>query len=466
MHMIHSLKTHLKSDLFKETLTIIVPIWTVLGIFILSVFLIFIPSLENSLTDQKKEMIQKLTHSAVSLLPEYHEKTLSGELTLLEARTRAMEQIRHLRYGSEAKGYFWIIDRHPFMIMHPYRPDLEGRDLTSFSDVQGDFPFIAMVETTLNQGDGYVNYYWQWKDAPHKIVPKISYVKLFEPWGWIVGTGIYIDDVKKEIRLITSKATEVFAAVFFVILLLSIYITWQTIRIRNKKIHAERAVQKEKEVLSLILESTPHGITLIDKNDQYLYVNPYFTKITGYTLADIPDKQAWFEKAYPDPTYRQHVVAAWKDDIPIEGRVHIREFKIMCKDQQVKDIEFRSTFTSEKKISVLTDITRRKGAENVRREKDRLQGVLELSGAVCHEMNQPLMSIFGYFELMMLDMPETHPNYPRIKKIQVQLERMADITKKMMKISRYRTKDYLDGKILDINGLSEMDSEKNNRRGE
>ncbi len=458
MHMIHSLRTHLKSDLFKENLTIIVPIWTVLGIFILSVFLIFIPSLENSLTDQKKEMIHTLTHSAVSLLPEYHEKALSGELTPSEARTRAMEQIRHLRYGAEGKDYFWIIDRHPFMIMHPYRPDLEGRDLTSFSDVQGDFPFIAMVEIALNQGEGYVNYYWQWKDAPHKIVPKISYVKLFEPWGWIVGTGIYVDDVKKEIRLIMSQTTQVFAAVFFVILLLSIYITWQTIRIRNKKIHAERAVQKEKEVLSLILESTPHGITLIDKNDQYLYVNPYFTKITGYTLADIPDKQTWFEKAYPDPTYRQHVVAAWKDDIPIEGRVHIREFTIMCKDRQVKDIEFRSTYTSEKKISVLTDITRRKESENVRREKDRLQGVLELSGAVCHEMNQPLMSISGYFELMMLDMPETDPNYPRIKKIQAQLERMADITQKMMKISRYRTKDYLDGKIVDITGMSELDS--------
>jgi PAS domain S-box-containing protein len=252
----------------------------------------------------------------------------------------------------------------------------------------------------------------------------------------------------------------VFIAVLLVIFALSIYITWQTIRIRNKKITAERAAQKEKQTLSLILESTPHGITLIDKDDQYLYVNPYFTKITGYTLADIPDKHTWFQKAYPDPAYRKLVLDTWKKDIPIEGPVHIREFKIICKDGQVKDIEFRSSYTADKKISVLTDITQRKEADTVRREKDRLQGVLELSGAVCHEMNQPLMSISGYFELIMLDLPVDDPNYPRIKKIQVQLERMADITKKMMQISRYRTKDYLNGKIVDISGTLEVDPEK------
>jgi PAS domain S-box-containing protein len=460
MRVIHSLKRCLTSDLFKETVTIIVPIWTVLLIFILSVFLIFIPSLENNLIKQKKEMIQTLTHSTVSLLSEYNERALSGELTQTQAQKRAMERIRYLRYGADAKDYFWIIDIHPFMVMHPYRPDLEGRDLTSFTDIQGGFPFIAMVETAMAKGEGYVDYYWQWKDAPHRIAPKISYVKLFEPWGWIVGTGIYVEDIQKEVGLVTGEIRHVFTAVLFAVLVLSIYITWQTVRIRNKKIRAEQAVLKEKEILALILESTPHGISLIDKDDRYVYVNPYFTKITGYSLADIPDKQTWFKKAYPDPVDRQRVIDAWKNDIFVEGQVHIREFKITCKNGQVKDIEFRSSYTTDKKISVLTDITQRKEAETIRREKDRLQGVLELSGAVCHEMNQPLMSISGYFELIMLDMPETDPHYSRIRKIQVQLERMADITKKMMKISRYRTKDYLNGKIVDITGSPDMDAEK------
>ncbi len=103
---------------------------------------------------------------------------------------------------------------------------------------------------------------------------------------------------------------------------------------------------------------------------------------------------------------------------------------------------------------IAIDITKRKDEEQIDREKDRLQGALELSGAVCHEMNQPLMSISGYFDLILMDMSENDLNYTRINKIQAQLRRMSNITKKLMKISRYQTKDYLNSKILDLNETS------------
>jgi PAS domain-containing protein len=76
----------------------------------------------------------------------------------------------------------------------------------------------------------------------------------------------------------------------------------------------EKARQKEKETLSIILESTPHGITLIDRHNKYLYVNPYFTEITGYTLKDIPTREDWFKKAYPEKNYRKKVSEAWGND--------------------------------------------------------------------------------------------------------------------------------------------------------
>jgi len=446
---------HLKSSLFKEPFNIIVPIWSVFLVFALSIFFVFIPSLKTSLIDQKKEMIQTLTDSAVSLLSEYQQRVAAGELPLAEAKSRAKEQIRHMRYGAEAKDYFWIIDMHPFMVMHPYRPDLEGKDLTGFTDPRDKHPFLGMVEKVMNHGQGYVNYYWQWKDAPHKIVPKLSYVKGFAPWEWIVGTGIYREDVQGEINGILDKLSTIFITVLLFVLALSAYITWQTISIRDKKERVKNTLKQERESLSMILESIPQGISLVDNAGRYRYVNSSFTKITGYTLDDIPAKEVWFQKAYPDTAYRKKVMETWSNDISTQGESHEREFEITCKNGETKFIEFRSCFMEDQKISVLTDITDRKETEEISREKDRLQAVLELSGAVCHEMNQPLMSISGYFELILLDMPESDPNYPRIKKIQTQLERMAGITKKMMKISKYQTKDYLSGKILDIAGPSE-----------
>jgi diguanylate cyclase (GGDEF)-like protein/PAS domain S-box-containing protein len=142
----------------------------------------------------------------------------------------------------------------------------------------------------------------------------------------------------------------------------------------------EKARQKEKEMLSIILESTPHGITLIDNQDNYLYVNPYFTEITGYTIKDIPTKEEWFKKAYPDKNYRQKVLKAWSNDRGHKGLEKNREFKITSKDGRSKHIEFRTAFLKDQKISVLTDITKNKKMwEELKESRKRLKSILSVT---------------------------------------------------------------------------------------
>ncbi len=226
-----------------------------------------------------------------------------------------------------------------------------------------------------------------------------------------------------------------------------IHTIWRDIT-HHKGIEKER--EREQEKLLNILESIPHGIALVNNQGEYQYVNPHFTKITGYSIDDIPNKEAWFEKAYPDPGYRKQVIETWAKDSVNTGLGEFREFEITCKKGDSKYIEFRSTFLDDLKISVLTDATDRKKSEETIREKDRLQGVLELSGAVCHEMTQPLMSIQGYFDLLTMDIASDSHIHERITKIQSQIERLTSISKKLMDISRYETKDYLDEKIVDI----------------
>ncbi|MBU1696404.1 MAG: PAS domain S-box protein, partial [Proteobacteria bacterium] len=154
-----------------------------------------------------------------------------------------------------------------------------------------------------------------------------------------------------------------------------IHTIWRDITNRKKE---EMARQKEKETLSTILESTPHGISLTDNHGKYLYVNPYFTEITGYELKDIPTKEDWFKKAYPDKKYRKKVSEAWSNDVNHSYRGKHREFKIICKDGQSKHIEFRSTFLKDQKISVLTDVTQRREIEEALREsKERLRTMTE-----------------------------------------------------------------------------------------
>jgi methyl-accepting chemotaxis protein len=121
----------------------------------------------------------------------------------------AKKAIAQLRYGPKNSDYFWINDTAPTMVMHPIKPQLDGKDLSGSKDPNGKKLFIEMVNVCRDNGEGFVDYMWP-MPGYEEPVPKLSYVKLFKPWGWIVGTGIYLDDVD---QAVAAKESEIAAAI-------------------------------------------------------------------------------------------------------------------------------------------------------------------------------------------------------------------------------------------------------------
>lgn len=229
---------------------IIIPVSFTILLFILTIFFIIIPLIEKNMMDGKRDSIRQMTQSALSVLQYYHEKNITGELSIKAAKLEALEQIRQMRYGPEKQDYFWINDMSPVMIMHPYRTDLENKEIASFQDPTGKHLFLEMVKVVKQQGDGYVDYLWQWKSDADRIVPKISYVKKFEPWEWIVGTGIYVEDVKKQISSITRQLTATCLMIMSIFLTLSGYIIWRAVKVKKGRQRAmEQARIREKQLL-------------------------------------------------------------------------------------------------------------------------------------------------------------------------------------------------------------------------
>ncbi|MFH1154795.1 MAG: cache domain-containing protein [Pseudomonadota bacterium] len=224
---------------------IIVPLGITVILFALIVFLLFVPSMKKYMIDQKKELIRELSDShcsmTCSLLSEYSRRVTTGELTLEDAKTRAAKRIRNLRYGPDGEDYFWIIDIQAKMIMHPYMSDLEGRDLSDFEGPDGKRIFVEFVSTAKQKGSGYVDYLWQNSDNLTDKTSKISYIKLFEPWQWIVGASVHVDDIHSKIKLITRQLIELSAGILVIALILTVYATWQVMKIEKQRSEVAKA---------------------------------------------------------------------------------------------------------------------------------------------------------------------------------------------------------------------------------
>ena len=145
-----------------------------------------------------KDILQNTTMVAWSILDTKYNQYKSTQNTIKKDQIKkdAIELVKNLRYQKD--GYFWINDFKPKMIMHPFKPSLDGKDLSNFKDPNGVYLFNNMVKVVQSGGEGFVNYSWP-KPNHSKPQPKISFVKSFPQWRWIIGTGTYIDNIDKEI---------------------------------------------------------------------------------------------------------------------------------------------------------------------------------------------------------------------------------------------------------------------------
>lgn len=157
--------------------------------------LYYLPLFERTLMSEKQHAVQSHVDVAWSVLNHYGRLEAEGQLTGEQARQRALEDVRDMRYQGDQ--YFWINDLEPRMVMHPFKPELEGQDISSSKDPNGKRLFVEMADVARAKGQGFVTYEWP-KPGSERPQPKVSFVRLYKPWGWIVGSGIYVDDVNAQ----------------------------------------------------------------------------------------------------------------------------------------------------------------------------------------------------------------------------------------------------------------------------
>ena len=147
--------------------------------------------LRGSMLEDRKEKTRNLVEVGLAVLDHHYQQVRTGAMTDAQARQAAKESLRGVRYA--ANDYYFIVDTDHVYLLQPANPALEGQNQKDVKDARGK-PLIQEIVATANGGGGFVDY-WFPRAGQRQAEPKLGYVQLFKPWGWVIGTGIYIDDV-------------------------------------------------------------------------------------------------------------------------------------------------------------------------------------------------------------------------------------------------------------------------------
>ncbi|MGA1662337.1 MAG: cache domain-containing protein [Candidatus Nanopelagicales bacterium] len=174
-----------------------------------------IVSYRTQTLESRKQSLQDIAAPIVASLDEFAAAAQSGELTTAQAQARSLDMVKSMRFGND--DYFFVYDLDLNAIGHP-DDRIQGRNLTDMQDADGRYLLREARELVLTQGSGYLDYRWERLEGAVPS-PKIGYLFLYEPWDWLVGTGVYVDDVDAEVQkrltAVESELQQTFADLSF-----------------------------------------------------------------------------------------------------------------------------------------------------------------------------------------------------------------------------------------------------------
>ncbi|HZI09819.1 MAG TPA: methyl-accepting chemotaxis protein [Myxococcus sp.] len=186
-----------------------------------------LPALREQLHADRVRSLRQAVETAYGVLESYEARERAGTLTRAQAQAQAAALLEGLRYsGGE---YFWVNDLDTRLVMHPHLPKLLGQELTGYRDARGKAVFVDIVTLARARGEGSLAYHATRPGSPDPI-PKESYVKLFRPWGWVLGTGVYVEDVEREVAQVRRRILLAVGGALLLAALAGAYVSRRVVR--------------------------------------------------------------------------------------------------------------------------------------------------------------------------------------------------------------------------------------------
>ncbi|WPO98055.1 methyl-accepting chemotaxis protein [Pseudomonas sp. HR96] len=259
-------------------------LWLILIVAMAMLFslgLVMLKQIHDDLFRGRVERTMHVVQAASGVLEYYHGLESAGTLTREAAQKQALTVIRGLRY--DQTDYFWINDLRPVMIMHPTNAKLEGQDLSGVRDPDGFALFSEMARLAQAKGGGTVDYRWP-KPGASEPVEKTSYVQLFAPWGWVLGSGVYVDDMQADFMQQIWHASLVGLGIVLVMAVLVLLISRSIVRPLRATVAAMANIASGESDLTRTLE--------VQGNDEITLLAGHFNTFTAKLHRVVSELQA------------------------------------------------------------------------------------------------------------------------------------------------------------------------------
>lgn len=444
---------------------------------------------------RKKAHLHDLVNALSGFLAQYNERAANGEFSLDEAKRRAASRMSTMRYYGGA-GYYWVHTcspenpHDPILIMDPTQPEMVGKSLRDSTS------FIAMNEVCLNNDQGFIPY-----SSPKptesgvtaEYYPKLAYVKIFKPWGWVVGSGVYLDDFEKEkaakyarVQSRVKKAVLTTIAVliitFLVVTGLGYYISRKIVRPirdtskaallisdghydthvdvsssdeigemakafnvmadelerRNSELKArESALKESKERYRSVVENVQEGLCIVDTEEVLQFVNPAFSKLLGVDADKIVGISL---EGFVDKETFARFQKGTRDRLKgVEDRY---EITFRRPDGKLRDVDLHATplYSADGNyygtLGLAVDITERKRLEGHLVQVQKMEAIGTLAGGIAHDFNNILGGILGYVSLLKMSLEPGSKERRYIDQVEKAGNRAAELTGQLLAFSR------------------------------
>ncbi|OGV37773.1 MAG: hypothetical protein A2020_05270 [Lentisphaerae bacterium GWF2_45_14] len=255
-----------------------IPVFASFFIFVTIIFGFLIPRFKESIIDQKKTQCRENTHIAYSVIQRLYLLSQRGEMTTQEAKSQAFAYIKDLHYGPADDNYFWINDSiSGTVIMHPYLDLKDQKNLTVLRDIAE-----KLVRETKGKEEAFVKCDWFANADISKTLEELTFIKVFKPWNWQIGTGLYLEGVQKEVSGLVRQQIIVCISALVIILLISIFVILQAEKSESRLRAAKRELEIKEKKYRDLFEKSGDAVFIFDDAFSFADCNDAAVKMFGY----------------------------------------------------------------------------------------------------------------------------------------------------------------------------------------